>query len=139
MASDDGGNPSVFGYILLPVLGLGIVFCLLTCFRYRLRKQRAISARGATSSQPQAETNQGEPIVLVPGPSERRQIGLGLGLGLESVEEGLNEFGEAPPAYTAKPEAGSSRNPPVYGGEQGEEARSNEMPVAPPRAVLHSS
>ncbi|KAI1118465.1 hypothetical protein F5Y14DRAFT_446829 [Nemania sp. NC0429] len=150
----NNGPQNPFAYVLIPVIGFGLVVSLVTCYRYRRRKQRL--AHFAAGGQAQLEAggrtrlDRGPNSIVIiaagggaSGRAERRALmagrsrRLGLGFGTGSREEGLNELGEAPPAYmpnTPKPptegapegvelttysqataEAGTSRSPPSYG------------------------
>ncbi|KAJ8114142.1 hypothetical protein ONZ43_g4973 [Nemania bipapillata] len=146
----DNGPQNPFAYVLIPVIGFGLVVSLLTCYRYRRRKQRLaqFATDPAQLEAGRARLNRGpNGVVIVTtgsgGSSGGRRTGrsrrLGLGVGVGSREEGLNELGEAPPAYTpngpkppteaagdsielttysqATAEIGMSRSPPSYGEE----------------------
>ncbi|KAI1161180.1 hypothetical protein F5B18DRAFT_663280 [Nemania serpens] len=156
MALGNDENPSngpqnPFAYVLIPVIGFGLVVSLITCYRYRRKKQRLarFAADPAQLEAGHARLDRGPNGVVIitggggggAGRGGRRAVGrsrrLGLGIGTGSREEGLNELGEAPPAYmpnTPKPptegavegielatysqataEAGMSQSPPSYG------------------------
>ncbi|KAI1820278.1 hypothetical protein F4861DRAFT_73784 [Xylaria intraflava] len=142
--SDDGGGQSFpFGYVLIPILGFGVVISLFTCCRYRIRRRQSGRQAGDLSYARTLEegrqqgdnafaSREGQAGGNGDGRRARR-----LGLGVGNIEEGLNELGEAPPAYTAsgpKPpgaeadiplvtysqataEVGTSRSLPQYGEE----------------------
>ncbi|KAI0479808.1 hypothetical protein F4859DRAFT_450438 [Xylaria cf. heliscus] len=151
---DNGPNQNPFAYVIIPILGFGLVVAVITCYRYRRKKQQL--ARLAEDPEYQRQLEEGRrhgAHAMVRGPNgvviiaddrggRRRGAGgrsrrLGLGAGMGSREEGLNELGEAPPAYTpnapkppseagaehielttysqATAEAGMSRSPPLYG------------------------
>ncbi|KAI0873160.1 hypothetical protein GGS24DRAFT_405053 [Hypoxylon argillaceum] len=160
MATGNDENPNngpqnPFAYVLIPVIGFGLVVSLITCYRFRRRKQRLarFAAAAAGAGDPEAghasrlhsRGPNGVVILTTPGGGGggRRNGGrsrrLGMGIGVGSREEGLNELGEAPPAYApngpkppgeagggdmelttysqATAEVGMSRSPPEYGAE----------------------
>ncbi|KAF2963356.1 hypothetical protein GQX73_g10215 [Xylaria multiplex] len=166
LGSDDNPNngPSQpFAYVLIPILGFGLIISLITCYRYRRKKQR-LARLAADDPTVIRDIEAGRTrldrgpngIVIVGNERGRRTRGRSrrLGLGIGSREEGLNELGEAPPAYTpnapkppsevgavgvvenvelttysqASAEAGTSRSPPSYGDEPA--ARPGETAVA---------
>lgn len=142
-------NP--FAFVLIPIVGFGLIAALITCYRYRRKKRLArIFGGPAYERELEAGVQQRRLRAQVDrgpggGGGGRRAAGRRLGLGVGSREEGLNELGEAPPAYapdvvgdgnggTPKPptpeggvelttysqataEAGTSRSPPGYGEE----------------------
>ncbi|KAI1362918.1 hypothetical protein F5Y08DRAFT_259020 [Xylaria arbuscula] len=136
---DPGSNgpQQPFAYVLIPILGFGLIVSVLTCYKYKRRKARLarMAAEGiAFARDPETGRVRG-PNGTATG---RRRAGRRLGLGVGSREEGLNELGEAPPAYTpnapkppsengggielmtysqATAEIGTSRSPPGYGQE----------------------
>ncbi|KAI0972432.1 hypothetical protein F4678DRAFT_471945 [Xylaria arbuscula] len=163
MAEGNDDNPNngpqaPFAYVLIPVLGFGLIVSLITCYRFRRRKRRLarLAAEDGPTFSRDPETGRtridrpdGDRTVA----TGRRRAGRRLGLGVGSREEGLNELGEAPPAYAAsapKPpsienielmsysqataEIGTSRSPPQYGQDgTGETSRlSQEMRRGPP-------
>ncbi|KAI1178677.1 hypothetical protein F4777DRAFT_82488 [Nemania sp. FL0916] len=148
----NNGPQNPFAYVLIPVIGFGVIVALLTCYRYRRRKQRLARFAAEHPGRLEAGTTRhirGPNGVIITtttttttssgGRRGGRSRRLGLGVGVGSREEGLNELGEAPPAYTAdapKPptpgdgtgehielmtysqataDAGTSRSPPEYG------------------------
>ncbi|KAI8950724.1 hypothetical protein F4801DRAFT_336368 [Xylaria longipes] len=150
--SNNGPNQNPFAYVLIPILGFGLVVAVISCYRYRRKKQRL--ARLAQDPEYQRQLEEGprertqldrgpNGVIIIAGDRGGRRGGrsrrLGLGVGVGSREEGLNELGEAPPAYTpnapkppsevgvehielttysqATAEAGMSRSPPLYGEE----------------------
>ncbi|KAI1421535.1 hypothetical protein F5Y12DRAFT_718315 [Xylaria sp. FL1777] len=151
LGNDDNPNngPSQpFAYVLIPVLGFGLIVSLITCYRYRRRKQRLARlseegggptfVRDPETGRARVDRRGAEGAVA----TGRRRAGRRLGLGVGSREEGLNELGEAPPAYTpnapkppsvenvelmtysqATAEAGTSRSPPTYGEQPSSGAR----------------
>ncbi|KAK5632225.1 hypothetical protein RRF57_007939 [Xylaria bambusicola] len=143
LGSDDGssdGSQQPFTYVLIPILGFGLIISVLTCYKYKRRKRRLarMAAEDPTFGRDpetgRTRLDRREPNGAVTG---RRRAGRRLGLGVGSREEGLNELGEAPPAYTpnapkppseaggielmtysqATAEIGTSRSPPDYGEE----------------------
>ncbi|KAI0451102.1 hypothetical protein F5B21DRAFT_391937 [Xylaria acuta] len=145
-------NQNPFAYVLIPVLGFGLIVAVITCYRYRRKKQRLARLASDPDYQRQLEEGRRERtqldrgpngVIIIAGDRGGRRGGrsrrLGLGVGVGSREEGLNELGEAPPAYTpnapkppseagaehielttysqATAEAGMSRSPPMYGEE----------------------
>ncbi|KAI1308361.1 hypothetical protein F5Y03DRAFT_98345 [Xylaria venustula] len=144
MATGNDNNPnngpqSPFAYVLIPVLGFGLIVSLITCYRFRRRKRRLARlveeggptfSRDPETGRTRIDRRDGDRTVA----TGRRRAGRRLGLGVGSREEGLNELGEAPPAYTpnapkppsienielmsysqATAEIGTSRSPPQYG------------------------
>ncbi|KAI0536991.1 hypothetical protein GGR58DRAFT_371933 [Xylaria digitata] len=166
LGSDDNPNngPSQpFAYVLIPILGFGLIVSLITCYRYRRKKQRLarLAAEDPTIIRDleagRTRLDRGPNRVVIVGNERGRRVrgrSRRLGLGIGSREEGLNELGEAPPAYTpnapkppsevgaagvvenielttysqASAEAGTSRSPPSYGAEP--PARPGETAVA---------
>ncbi|KAI1812605.1 hypothetical protein GGS20DRAFT_524965 [Poronia punctata] len=83
-----GRTQTPFAYVLVPIIGFGLFCVLITCYRYR-RKRRLLHLQ-------QHELEAGT------GSWPRRRVRprrLGLGIAATSMDEGLNELGEAPPAY----------------------------------------
>ncbi|KAI1350332.1 hypothetical protein F5Y01DRAFT_159550 [Xylaria sp. FL0043] len=145
LGSDENPNNGAqepFAYVLIPVLVFGLIVSLITCYRFRRRKRRLarlVEEGGSPTFVRDPETGRtridgrGANGAAATG---RRRAGRRLGLGVGSREEGLNELGEAPPAYTpnapkppsvehvelmtysqATAEIGTSRSPPTYGEE----------------------
>ncbi|KAI1274027.1 hypothetical protein F5Y07DRAFT_401828 [Xylaria sp. FL0933] len=145
LGSDENPNNGAqepFAYVLIPVLVFGLIVSLITCYRFRRRKRRLarlVEEGGSPTLVRDPETGRtrldgrGTNGAAATG---RRRAGRRLGLGVGSREEGLNELGEAPPAYTpnapkppsvehvelmtysqATAEIGTSRSPPTYGEE----------------------
>ncbi|KAI1123952.1 hypothetical protein F5Y10DRAFT_40747 [Nemania abortiva] len=152
----DNGPQNPFAYVLIPVIGFGLIVSVITCYRYRRRKARLAQFAADPSAQLEAGRTRvdrglnGVTIVATAGGRSGNAGGgggrrgrsrrLGLGVGVGSREEGLNELGEAPPAYTpdapkpptptpdggielttysqATAEAGTSRSPPSYDEER---------------------
>ncbi|KAH8157191.1 hypothetical protein CIB48_g11056 [Xylaria polymorpha] len=165
---NNGPSQNPFAYVLIPVLGFGLIVAVITCYRYRRKKQRL--ARLAEDPEYQRELEEGRRqrtqldrgpngVIIIAGDRggrRGRSRRLGLGVGVGSREEGLNELGEAPPAYTpnapkppseagaehielttysqATAEAGMSRSPPLY-GEEPPRARSGQAVGTTSRAV----
>ncbi|TGJ82067.1 hypothetical protein E0Z10_g6682 [Xylaria hypoxylon] len=161
--SNNGPNQP-FAYVLIPILGFGLIVSLITCYRYKRKKQR-LARLAAEDPNYLRDLEAGRTrldrgpngVVIVGGERGRRVRGRSrrLGLGVGSREEGLNELGEAPPAYMpnapkppseagaagvvenvelttysqASAEAGTSGSPPLYG----------EEPLARPGAVAIAS
>ncbi|KAI1438386.1 hypothetical protein GGR50DRAFT_426371 [Xylaria sp. CBS 124048] len=143
MSSDGSdGRSLAFGYILIPLIGFGLIVSLLTCCRYRRKKRQIarLTADPAYVRDVEAGRRPAEdvPLTSTTGDTRRhRATGRRLGVGVGSAEEGLNELGEAPPAYTpnvpkppgaegsadhglatysqAAAEVGTSWSPPQYG------------------------
>ncbi|GAW20969.1 hypothetical protein ANO14919_104820 [Xylariales sp. No.14919] len=165
LGSDDNPNngPSQpFAYVLIPILGFGLIVSLITCYRYKRRRHRLalLSAEDPSYVRDletgRARVERGPNGVTIRPERGRRVRGRSrrLGLGVGSTEEGLNELGEAPPAYTpnapkppsevgaagvvenvelttysqASAAAGTSRSPPSYG--DGPPARPGETAIA---------
>ncbi|KAI0522025.1 hypothetical protein F5B22DRAFT_514079 [Xylaria bambusicola] len=143
LGSEDGssnGPQQPFAYVLIPILGFGVIVTVLTCYKYKRRKRRLARmvaedpTLGRDPETGRTRLDRREPNGTVTG---RRRAGRRLGLGVGSREEGLNELGEAPPAYTpnapkppsetggielmtysqATAEIGTSRSPPGYADE----------------------
>ncbi|KAI0098715.1 hypothetical protein GGR51DRAFT_565547 [Nemania sp. FL0031] len=125
LGNDDNpqnGPQNPFAYVLIPVIGFGLVVSLITCYRYRRKKQRLaeFASDPARLEAGHARQERGpNGIVIVStaggrgggGRRSGRSRRLGLGVGVGSREEGLNELGEAPPAYTP-----NAPKPPSDGG-----------------------
>ncbi|KAI4863856.1 hypothetical protein F4820DRAFT_357851 [Hypoxylon rubiginosum] len=101
---DDTSTGSIFStypfsWIIVPLVIFVGAGTLLVCYRYRRRrKMRMQYGTNALNRDLEAMGNQSRPRL----PNERRAGGRrGLILMFGSREEGLNELGEAPPAYTA--------------------------------------
>ncbi|KAI2473208.1 hypothetical protein F4781DRAFT_225370 [Annulohypoxylon bovei var. microspora] len=99
---DDSGNifsTYPFSWVLVPLIIFVGGGTLLMCYRYRRRKKlRMLYGTNALEQDIEAMGRRPRPRP----PNERRERGQRrLGFGLGSREEGLNELGEAPPAYTA--------------------------------------
>ncbi|KAI0206069.1 hypothetical protein F4808DRAFT_455557 [Astrocystis sublimbata] len=145
-SDNGGGHQNPFAYVLIPILVFGVVVAVITCFRYKKKKSRLARLAADPEYQRQLEEGraQGERgpngVIIVGGDrAGRRGRSRRLGFGVGSREEGLNELGEAPPAYTpsapkppsvtgtehvelmtysqATAGAGMGRTPPVYSGE----------------------
>ncbi|KAI0386574.1 hypothetical protein F5Y04DRAFT_66358 [Hypomontagnella monticulosa] len=105
MDSEDGDSGSgnifetyPFSWVLVPIIIFIGAGTLLLCYRHRQRQKfRMRYGTNALARDIEAMGNRQRPRV----PSERRPRRDGLGAGFGSREEGLNELGEAPPAYTA--------------------------------------
>ncbi|KAI6092259.1 hypothetical protein F4821DRAFT_159831 [Hypoxylon rubiginosum] len=101
--SDDGSGSIFssypFSWIIVPLVIFVGFGTLLVCYRYRRRrKMRMQYGTSALNRDLEAMPHQSRPRL----PNERRAGGRrGLILMFGSREEGLNELGEAPPAYTA--------------------------------------
>ncbi|KAI0434415.1 hypothetical protein F5Y09DRAFT_252020 [Xylaria sp. FL1042] len=141
----NNGPQEPFAYVLIPVLVFGLVVSLITCYRFRRRKRRIarLAEEGGGGGGPAFVRDPETGRMRIDGRANsaaaatgRRRAGRRLGLGVGSREEGLNELGEAPPAYTpnapkppsvehvelmtysqATAEIGTSRSPPTYGEE----------------------
>ncbi|KAH6655501.1 hypothetical protein BKA67DRAFT_657435 [Truncatella angustata] len=115
--SDDGGNSSSnsewpdspFKWVLVPICILIVAAFIVTFLRYRKRhKQR--NSRGMTALERDLEA-MGPNRVRRTGStrwqwvSDGQRTGRRVGLGVGSREEGLNELGEAPPAYAPPPKS----------------------------------
>lgn len=172
MDPDDNDSGNIFAtypfsWVLVPLLIFVGAGTLLMCYRYRRRKKlRMLYGTNALERDLEAMGHRPRPRA----PNERRaREGRGLGFGLGSREEGLNELGEAPPAYTAPQkqpedtegvelgpiqqppnatvtEGASTSGPPAYEDLQRERNQSqsppltsSDLPAPPPRAVLSSN
>ncbi|KAI8624459.1 hypothetical protein F5Y19DRAFT_316050 [Xylariaceae sp. FL1651] len=161
--SDSSQKPFAFAYILIPIIGFGLVAALVTCYRYRRGQrlarilgdpayERELEAGMQRRRRTQVDRGPNGVVIITTTAGEggggeggrigggRRSRRLGLGAGVGSREEGLNELGEAPPAYTpnrpkpsaaegvenvelttysqATADAGTSTSPPGYDDEQ---------------------
>ncbi|KAI1778265.1 hypothetical protein F4818DRAFT_291852 [Hypoxylon cercidicola] len=101
---DDSSSGSIFAtypfsWIIVPLVIFVGAGTLLVCYRYRRRRKlRMQYGTNALNQDLEAMAHQSRPRL----PNERRAGGRrGLILMFGSREEGLNELGEAPPAYTA--------------------------------------
>ncbi|KAI3316719.1 hypothetical protein HD806DRAFT_541929 [Xylariaceae sp. AK1471] len=123
------GNP--FAFVLIPIVGFGLIASLITCYRYR-RKKRLARLFGdpqllESGRHRRTQLDRGPNGVIIittngqtgRGTGGRRSGRLGLGVGVGSREEGLNELGEAPPAYMP-PDNGRGPKPPGENGGGGE-------------------
>lgn len=94
-----------FTWVLVPVCILGLVAILIACFRFKRRQKRTSYALSRASFGRNALDQDLEALgVNRPRRQQNGVIGgrriMGFGFGDASREEGLNELGEAPPAYT---------------------------------------
>ncbi|KAI2605807.1 uncharacterized protein GGS25DRAFT_523481 [Hypoxylon fragiforme] len=87
-----------FSWILVPLIIFVGVGTLLLCYRYR-RRQKLRMQYGTSALERDIEAMGRRSRSRVMHDRRTRERGLGIGVG--SREEGLNELGEAPPAYTA--------------------------------------
>ncbi|KAL7622930.1 hypothetical protein AAE478_006609 [Parahypoxylon ruwenzoriense] len=92
-----------FSWVLVPLIIFVGAGTLLTCYRYR-RRQKLRMRYGTNALERDLEAMAHRPRPRAPNgrrpdgePRRPRRLGLGFG----SRDEGLNELGEAPPAYTA--------------------------------------
>jgi hypothetical protein len=108
---DDSNEAGMSKYFLVPLVILVMLGLLFSMLRYRRRDQRraAMYASGGILPDPEArgaERAIRRPVyVLWPGQSNAPRADAGgrtAGPAFENSQEGLDEFGEAPPAYTAK-------------------------------------
>ncbi|KAI0594622.1 hypothetical protein F4775DRAFT_422153 [Biscogniauxia sp. FL1348] len=167
---DDSDNSGIayypFAWVLIPIVFFGLIAVLLTCYRYRRR--RRTQAMWEQQQQPLHHRLYPPPLrgggggdleaMVPPGRARPRRFGFG------SRDEGLNELGEAPPAYTAPSqkhpvvvdvangvelrdladaEVGTSGRLPRYDeaqqqGQQRQEGGATATVAPPPRAVLPS-
>ncbi|OTB09067.1 hypothetical protein M426DRAFT_131737 [Hypoxylon sp. CI-4A] len=97
-SSDSIFSTYPFSWVLVPLIIFVGAGTLLMCYRYRRRRKlRMLYGTNALEQDLEAMGNR-----LRPRPNERRtRERRVLGFGIGSREEGLNELGEAPPAYTA--------------------------------------
>ncbi|KAI1475266.1 hypothetical protein F4774DRAFT_414030 [Daldinia eschscholtzii] len=104
MEAEHSGSHNIFAtypfsWVLVPIIIFIGVGTLLMCYRYRRRRKlRMLYGTSALERDLEAMGNRSRSRA----PTERRARGgrRGLGSGYDSREEGLNELGEAPPAYT---------------------------------------
>lgn len=109
------GDQYPFWWIIIPVVGVIALACLVTLLRYRRRKlrrtlagyrnnalRRDIEAMGPPRHRPLALNRRWYTTGPNVSAGHSRWRSVGLGAGLNSRDEGLNELGEAPPAYTAR-------------------------------------
>ncbi|KAI1107068.1 hypothetical protein F4804DRAFT_298445 [Jackrogersella minutella] len=173
MDADDDDSSNIFAtypfsWVLVPLIIFVGGGTLLLCYRYRRRKKlRMLYGTNALERDIEAMGRRSRPRA----PNERRARGErhGLGFGFGSREEGLNELGEAPPAYTAPQkqpedtegvelgpiqpppsavvtEGASTSRPPAYDElqraadqSQSTTPSTTNLPEPPPRAVLGSN
>ncbi|KAI1140455.1 hypothetical protein F5Y05DRAFT_318759 [Hypoxylon sp. FL0543] len=105
MDTDDSDSNNIFAtypfsWVLVPLIIFVGAGTLLMCYRYRRRKKLRM-LYGTNALERDLEAMGHRPRPRAPNERRARGEGRGLGLGLGSREEGLNELGEAPPAYTA--------------------------------------
>ncbi|KAK7908157.1 hypothetical protein PG985_015460 [Apiospora marii] len=142
MSSDDdpdydgmgSNNAHPFTWVMVPIVVLAIAAVLMTCMRYR-RRNKMLRAFGANPPDRDLEASR---YRRPAGASRWQWAGAGdaprgvgrrrFGLGVPSREEGLNELGEAPPAYSKSPQQDSHI-------EMGTPAAS----VAPPTTETHTA
>ncbi|KAI8963738.1 hypothetical protein F5Y11DRAFT_136427 [Daldinia sp. FL1419] len=103
MDPDDSSSNNIFAtypfsWVLVPIIIFIGAGTLLMCYRYRRRRKlRMLYGTSALERDIEAMGNRSRSRA----PAERRARGRrGLGSTFGSREEGLNELGEAPPAYT---------------------------------------
>ncbi|KAI1332580.1 hypothetical protein F5Y16DRAFT_393886 [Xylariaceae sp. FL0255] len=99
-------SPNPFAYVLIPVIFVGVLTALVSCWRFRRRRRLITITQTDIEGNPRTRTRVDRGpngIVIITngdGSAHRsRRAGRRLGLGVGSREEGLNELGEAPPAY----------------------------------------
>ncbi|KAI1344954.1 hypothetical protein F5Y15DRAFT_12749 [Xylariaceae sp. FL0016] len=97
----DDNNVYPFAWVIVPLLVFGLVTALLTCYRVR-RRRRVMILRGSTAAlhQDVEAASANRPRGEGGGGFSRGRDG-GRGFGIGSRDEGLNELGEAPPAYNS--------------------------------------
>ncbi|KAI0833201.1 hypothetical protein F5Y06DRAFT_184163 [Hypoxylon sp. FL0890] len=105
MDPDDNDSGNIFAtypfsWVLVPLIIFVGAGTLLMCYRYRRRKKLRM-LYGTNALERDLEAMGHRPRPRAPNERRARGEGRGLGFGLGSREEGLNELGEAPPAYTA--------------------------------------
>ncbi|KAI0156906.1 hypothetical protein GGR57DRAFT_74222 [Xylariaceae sp. FL1272] len=150
---DDENSTNPFTYILIPIIIIGALVALTTCYRLR-RRRVTVHTVDTHFAEPDGRRRtvihgpNGVVIVSEEGQTggRARRAGRRLGLGVGSREEGLNELGEAPPAYAAEgpkppgadeqvelqtysqaaPEAGMSLSPPGYATDYEQRATETE-------------
>lgn len=126
------GSKYPYGWFVIPVVGAIALACVVMLLRYRRKKlvrtlngyrNNALRQDIETMGPPRhhhrpwnlaSRTNSNVPFAgynnnsggggaaLGPGPGPRPGLGRGRGSVASGQNEGLNEFGEAPPAYTAR-------------------------------------
>ncbi|KAI1502852.1 hypothetical protein F5X99DRAFT_145739 [Biscogniauxia marginata] len=100
-SDSNSNNFYPFAWVLIPIVCFGLIAALLTCYRYRRRRRmQAAWEQDAPQRDPEAIPPNYLQLPREPGRTwigRPRRPGLGVG----SRDEGLNELGEAPPAYTA--------------------------------------
>ncbi|KAK8089200.1 hypothetical protein PG997_004161 [Apiospora hydei] len=105
-----GGNSAhPFTWVMVPIVVLAIAAVLMTCMRYR-RRNKMLRAFGTNPPDRDLESMGSSRYRRPAGASRWQWAGAGdaprgvgrrrFGLGVASREEGLNELGEAPPAYS---------------------------------------
>ncbi|ORY65343.1 uncharacterized protein BCR38DRAFT_409054 [Pseudomassariella vexata] len=98
-------NSHPFRWILVPILILLVAAAIITCLRYKRRMQYRGYGINASERDLEGQGQNRRPNSRwqwagadAPQGAGRRRPGFGFGLA--NREEGLNELGEAPPAYT---------------------------------------
>ncbi|KAI1270232.1 hypothetical protein F5Y18DRAFT_7521 [Xylariaceae sp. FL1019] len=153
---DDDNSTSPFTYVLIPIIIIGALVALTTCYRLRRRRAtvRTVDTHFAEPDGRRRTVIHGpNGVVIVSEEGQNggrvRRAGRRLGLGVGSREEGLNELGEAPPAYSAAgpkppgaenvelqtytqaaPEAGTSFSPPGYATDSEQHATETETGIS---------
>ncbi|KAI5860141.1 hypothetical protein GGS23DRAFT_582732 [Durotheca rogersii] len=105
-ADSDSDSGSIFtdypfSWILVPLVIFAVVGMLLVCYRYR-RQQKLRMRYGTNALERDLEAMAHHPRPRPGRPAVERYHAPGRwGFGFGTRDEGLNELGEAPPAYTA--------------------------------------
>lgn len=141
-----------FAWVMVPLVALAVVCVWITCLRLRRSRQLALAGVAAIQDPESLRRRQQmRPMgasrwqwggqEAPPGSRRPRNGG--------SREEGLNEFGEAPPAYTKSPDqsehvelsntmAVHDASPPTYLGADNAAMVGSQPPAAPPPAFVPS-
>lgn len=129
----DSGYPS--GWFVIPIVGVIALGCVITLLRYRRRKLRlALAGYRNNALRRDIDAMGPRPWYMTRSAAaagHRREGATGPAPAASGRYEGLNEFGEAPPAYTAR----HNKQPGVDDIELGHIGRSQADVPPPPPAV----
>lgn len=141
-----------FAWVMVPLVALAVISIWITCLRFRRNRQLALAGvAGIRDPESLRRRQQMRPM----GVSRWQWAGQEAPQGLRrtrnggSREEGLNEFGEAPPAYTKSPEQSEQvelsstmpvhgASPPRYIGADNAATLGSQAPATPPPAFVPS-
>lgn len=142
-----------FAWVMVPLVALAVVSIWITCLRFRRTRQQALAGVAGVRDPESLRRRQ---HMRPTGASRWQWGGQAAPQGLRrprnpgSREEGLNEFGEAPPAYTKSPDQFDhvelsnmapvhGASPPTYRGTDNAAATTvSQAPATPPPAFVPS-